>query len=200
MTEQGVIAGDHQVGVAGLVEMPPVAVALGLDDADLPKFLQRTVSGARLGVEVGDGGQVAVGAAGRVLDIVVVDRELVQQRHARVFQHTALFGQVPAAAEVLPLAADHHHLDVVVHVALVDQVGVILPHAQGGGVLRVGTVEGDVGDPVLLVLFELDVLLGFLLQFFVVVFGHGSLLSVDAEFRVYLSKLPASTGSETPVT
>lgn len=132
MAEQCVVGGDHQVGVAGLVEVPAVAVALGLDDADLPKLLQRPVSGARLGVEVGDGGQVAVGAAGRVLDVVVVDRELVQQRHARILQHPALFGQVAATPEILTLAADHDDLDVVVHVALVNQIGIVLPHSQRG--------------------------------------------------------------------
>jgi len=48
VSEQGVVGGDHQVGVAGLVEVPAVAVALGLDDADLPKLLQGAVSRAAL--------------------------------------------------------------------------------------------------------------------------------------------------------
>ena len=67
--------------------------------------------------------------------------QLMQQRHARVFQHAALLGQISAAAEILTLAADHDHLDVVVDVALVDDVGVELPHPQTGRVLRVGPVE-----------------------------------------------------------
>src|ERR1700761_2651147 len=191
---------------AGVVEVPPVAVALGLDDADLPKLLQRSVSGAGLGVEVGDGGQVAVGATGRVLDVVIIDRELVMQRQARVLQHRTLLGQVTATTEILALAADHDDLDVVVHVALVDQVGVVLPHAQRGRVELLRTVEGDVRDPVRLILLELDVLLGFLLQLFVVVFGHGLLHFVVPDLmsllylnKLYLSNAPASTGSETPV-
>src|SRR6516165_5353305 len=39
MTEQGVVRGDHQIGIAGLIEVPPVTVTLGLDDADLPQLL-----------------------------------------------------------------------------------------------------------------------------------------------------------------
>ena len=35
LPEQRIVGGDHHVGVAGLVEVPAVAVALGLDDADL---------------------------------------------------------------------------------------------------------------------------------------------------------------------
>jgi hypothetical protein len=38
VAEQCVVRGDNQVGVAGLVEMPAVAIAFGLDDADLAKF------------------------------------------------------------------------------------------------------------------------------------------------------------------
>src|SRR5271166_899006 len=172
VTEKGVVRGDHQIGVAGLIEVPPVAVALGLDDADLAKLLQRPISRTCFRVEVRDGGQVAVRPARRVLDVVVVDRQLVQQRQAGVLQHRALLGQVPATAEILALTTDHHDFHVVIHVALVDQIGVVLPHPQGGCVLRVGTIERDVGDSVLLVLLELDVLLGFLLQLFVVVLRH----------------------------
>src|SRR5271166_154453 len=110
VTEKGVVRRDHQIGIAGLVEVPSVAVALGLDDADLPQLLQRPVSGTGLGVEVGDGGQIAVRPARRVFDVVIVDRELMQQRQARVLQHRALLGQVPATSEILALAADHHDL------------------------------------------------------------------------------------------
>src|SRR5271165_116377 len=60
MPEKRVVRRDHQIGVAGLIKVPAVAVALGLDDADLAKLLKRAISGARLRVEVGDGGQVAV--------------------------------------------------------------------------------------------------------------------------------------------
>src|ERR1700757_1135309 len=172
MPEKRIVRRDHQIGVAGLVEVPAIAIALGLDDADLAQLLQRPATGACLGVEIGDGGQIAIRTARRGLDVVIVDRELVQQRHTGVLQHRPLFGQVPATTEILALATDHHDLDLVVDVALVDQVGVVLPHAQGGGVLRLRTIEGDVGDSVLLVLLEPDVLLGFLLQFFVVVLGH----------------------------
>jgi hypothetical protein len=96
------------------------------------------------------------------------------QRQARILQHRTLLGQVSATAEILSLATDHHDLDVVVDVALVDQVGVVVTHAQRRRVQLLRTVEGDISDPVLLVLLELDVLLGFLLQLFVVVFGHVS--------------------------
>src|SRR5271165_6419301 len=60
MPEKRVVRRDHQIGVAGLIKVPAVAVALGLDDADHAKLLKRAISGARLRVEVGDGGQVAV--------------------------------------------------------------------------------------------------------------------------------------------
>ena len=60
MPEKRIVRRDHQIGVAGLVEVPAIAVALGFDDADLAKLLKRAVSGARLGVEVGDGGQITV--------------------------------------------------------------------------------------------------------------------------------------------
>jgi hypothetical protein len=172
MAEQRVVGRDDEVGVAGLVEMPAIAIAFGLDDADLAELLQRPVTRTGLGVEVCDRRQIAVGAAGRVFHVVVVDREFVQQWHAGVLQHGTLFGEVAAAAEILSLAADHDHLHVVVNVAFVDEVGVDLAHPQCGRVLRVRTVEGDRRDPILLVLLELDVLLGFLLHLFVVEFGH----------------------------
>jgi hypothetical protein len=156
VAEQGVVRRDHQIGVAGLVEVPAVAVALGLDDADLPQLLQGPATGAGLRVEIRDGREIAVRAPRRVLDVVIVDRELMQKRHARVLQHRPLLGQVPTATEILTLATDHHNLDLVVDVALMDQVGVVLPHPQSGGVLRVRTIEGDVGDSVLDVLLELD--------------------------------------------
>jgi hypothetical protein len=54
----------------------------------------------------------------------------------------------------------------------VDEVSVVLPHTQAGGVLGFGAIEGDVGDAVLSVLLELDVPLGFLLHFFVVELRH----------------------------
>src|ERR1700740_1595810 len=116
----------------------------------------------------------------------------MQQRQAGVLQHRALLGQVPATTAILTLAADQHNFHVVVHVALVDQIGVVLPHPQGGGVLRVGTIERDIGDSVLLVLLEFDVLLGFLLQLFVVVLRHVfSPTSFSNCVSAYLSKAPA---------
>ena len=53
MAEQRIVGGDDEIGIAGLVEVPAVAVALGLDDADLLEFLQRPVAGARLSVVIG---------------------------------------------------------------------------------------------------------------------------------------------------
>ena len=47
VAEQRVVGRDHQVGVAGLVEVPPVAVALDLDDADLLELLQAPAAAAR---------------------------------------------------------------------------------------------------------------------------------------------------------
>ena len=47
MTEQRVVGRDHQIGVGALVEVPAVAVALGLDDADLLELLQRSVARLR---------------------------------------------------------------------------------------------------------------------------------------------------------
>jgi hypothetical protein len=102
----------------------------------------------------------------------------VQQGHAGVLQHGSLFRQIAAAAEVLPLTADDDHLDVVIDVALVNEVGVHLAHAERGRVLCLRTVEGDGGDAVLLVLLEPDVLLGLSLQLFVVELRHAHLLGV----------------------
>ena len=50
MAEKRVVRGDHEVGVGALVEVPAVAVALGLDDADLLELLQRPVSRRHVGV------------------------------------------------------------------------------------------------------------------------------------------------------
>ena len=48
MAEQRVVGRDHQVRVGGLIEVPAVAVALRLDDADLLEFLQRSIAGLRV--------------------------------------------------------------------------------------------------------------------------------------------------------
>ena len=54
MAEQGVVGGDHQVGVGRLVEVPAVAVALGLEDRDLLEVLQGAVARLRVGVPRAD--------------------------------------------------------------------------------------------------------------------------------------------------
>src|SRR3546814_14216049 len=46
MTEQRVVRRDQQIGVGRLIEVPAVAVTLGLDDADLLELLQRPAAGA----------------------------------------------------------------------------------------------------------------------------------------------------------
>ena len=86
-----------------------------------------------------------------------------------------LLGQVPAAPEILTLASDDDDFDVVVDVALVDQVGIVMPHAERRGIELLWPVERDVGDSVLGVLLEPDVLLGFLLHFLVIELRHGLL-------------------------
>ncbi len=48
MAEKRVVGGDHEVGVGTLIEVPAVAVALGLDDADLLQLLQRRLPAATL--------------------------------------------------------------------------------------------------------------------------------------------------------
>ena len=53
MAEERVVRRDDEVGIGRLVEVPAVAIALGLDDADLLEFLQRPVAGAGLGVMIG---------------------------------------------------------------------------------------------------------------------------------------------------
>src|SRR3546814_15391677 len=60
MTEQRVVRRDQQIGVGRLIEVPAVAVTLGLDDADLLELLQRPAAGARLRVVVGQTVQEAV--------------------------------------------------------------------------------------------------------------------------------------------
>src|SRR5439155_12280755 len=54
MAEQGVVRGDDQIGIAGLVEVPAITIALCLDDADLLEFLQRTVAGPGFRIVVGE--------------------------------------------------------------------------------------------------------------------------------------------------
>ncbi len=62
VAEKRVVRGDHQVGVGALVEVPAVAVALGLDDADLLEVLQRPVARCRVGVPLAHRRAVAEGA------------------------------------------------------------------------------------------------------------------------------------------
>ena len=74
VAEQGVVAGDHQVGIGRLVEMPAVAVALGLQDADLLEVLQTANPGVRVRVPLADVGAVPKRPFRRIFDFVAPTR------------------------------------------------------------------------------------------------------------------------------
>ena len=72
VAEKRVVRGDHEVGVGALVEVPAVAVALGLDDADLLELLQRPVARRSVGVPLAHRRAVAEGAFRRIRDVGVL--------------------------------------------------------------------------------------------------------------------------------
>ena len=76
-------------------------------------------------------------------------------------QHVALLGQIAAAAEVLALAADHQHLHFIVGVGFMNQVRIVLTHADVGRVQGIHPVEGQIRNAILPILLVADVLLRF---------------------------------------
>src|SRR4029079_5356198 len=81
----------------------------------------------------------------RVLHVLALEPEVAQQTVLGAVGLHEL-GQVDPAAEVVPRAADHEDLHVVVDVGLVEQVGVAQAHPDRRRVEPVGPVERDRGD------------------------------------------------------
>ena len=136
VAEQRVVGGDHEVGVAGLVEVPAVAVALHLDDGDLLELLERAAAAARVG-EPGLRGRWRRGGscagAGRSRR-----RPRARTRGSRPsseFTASMNSGRSCPVPKSSPVAADDEHLHVVVDVGLVQQVGVAQPHARSSAAL-----------------------------------------------------------------
>ncbi len=163
MAEQRVVRREDDVRVGRLVEVPAVAVAPDLEDADLLEALQAAHAGVGVGVELQVVGAVAVGVPRRVLDVGVLG-DPQQVPHALVVvavRHDLHeLGQVGAAAEVRAVGPDHEHLDVVVEAGEPDQVRVPVLGIDGHRVQVVGAVERDRGDLGLRVLLVEDDLLG----------------------------------------
>src|SRR4029077_5004129 len=103
--EQGVVGRDDEVGVAGLVEVPAVAVALRLDDADLLELLEAGAAALRVGEPLGDLRAVAEVAPRRVLHVLALQTEVAQQTVLGAVGLHEL-RQVDTAAEVVARAAD----------------------------------------------------------------------------------------------
>ncbi len=64
MTEQRVLGGDHNVGIGGLIEVPAIAVATDLEDADLLEVLKTPHPGGRVGVELRRAPSMTIGTPG----------------------------------------------------------------------------------------------------------------------------------------
>ena len=163
MAEQRVVGGDHQVRVRALVEVPAVAVALGLDDADLLELLQRPVTGLHVRIPGADRRSVPERPLGRVSDLadaLVFEPQLGEPQLGVVVALHEL-RKVGTAAEVVANAADHHDLDVVVDGGGTKQIGVSQPGRRRRGVQILGPVERDRRDLGLGVLFVEDQLFGF---------------------------------------
>ena len=116
MAEQRVVGRDHQVRIGALVEVPAVAVTLGLDDADLLELLQRPITGLRVGIPCADRRAVPERPLGRVRDLadaLVLEPQLGEPQVGVVVALHEL-RKVGAAAEVVADAPDDDDLDVVV--------------------------------------------------------------------------------------
>ena len=157
MAEKRVVRGDDEVGVGALVEVPAVAVALGLDDADLLELLQRAVARRGVGVPLPHRRAMPEGALRWIRDVRIVHPKfgqtvLVRARHE--------VGQVGPAAEIVADASDHDDLDVVVDRRAAQQVRISQPRRRRRRVQIVGTIERDRRDLGLGVLVVEDDLLG----------------------------------------
>ena len=159
MAKERVVGGDHQVSVGGLVEMPAVAVTLGLHNADLLEFLQRPVTGLRVRKPLADRGAVAKRSLGRILDPVFLQPEFGEPEAGRIPPFHEL-GKVGAAAQVITDTTDHHHPDVVIDRRAAQQIGVTKPRRRRRCVEKLRTVERDRRDLGLWVLVVEDDLLG----------------------------------------
>jgi hypothetical protein len=162
MAEQRVIGGDHEIGIGTLVEVPAVAVTLGLDDADLLQFLQRPVAGLHIRVPRADRRPAAERPGRRIVhlaDSVVFQTQLGQSQIGVVVTLHEL-REVGTAAEVVADATDHDDLDVVVDGRRAQQVGIPQPRHGRRRVQILGTVEGDRRDLGLGVLLVEDELFG----------------------------------------
>jgi hypothetical protein len=125
VAEESVLGRHHDIGVPGLIEMPAVAVALGLDDADLLELLQAPATGSRFRIVLAQPMDIPERVLARVLHVRVVDLELMQERWvAAPLVGITLLVEITARAEVIACAADDQDLDVIIDVGAVNEVSV----------------------------------------------------------------------------
>ena len=123
MAEQRIFGRYHQVGIAGLIEVPPVAVAFCLDDTDLLELLQTAAAAPSFRVVLAEAMNIAERVLLRILHVRIIDLEFMQQRDVGALRvGLVLLVKITAGAEVLAGTADDENFHIIVDVGAVDEV------------------------------------------------------------------------------